>query len=92
MLFVRSFFQGSHNYLEINGGYLFVDASGDGLDANGLGVLNNGIVIVNGPSMNKNGALDVDGMLEVNGGFLVAVGSTGMAQTPSTASTQYSMI
>ncbi len=77
-------------YLEINGGYVFVDAGGDGLDSNGLGTLNGGVVIVNGPIMNMNGTLDVDGMLTINGGFLVGVGSAGMAQSPSTASTQYS--
>ena len=45
-----------------------------------------GTVIINGPTRNDNGALD--GTLEVTGGFLVAVGSSGMAQAPSTSSTQ----
>ncbi|MGC9394900.1 MAG: carbohydrate-binding domain-containing protein [Anaerolineae bacterium] len=80
------------NYLEINGGYIYVDAGGDGLDSNGMGTLNDGLVIVNGPTTIGNGALDVGGNLVVNGGFLVAVGSAGMAQSPSTASTQYSAL
>ena len=79
-------------YLEINGGYLYVDAGGDGLDSNGTGTLNGGVVIVNGPTNNGNGALDVGGNLVVNGGFLVAAGSAGMAQSPSSASTQYSAL
>ena len=79
-------------YLEINGGYVYVDAGGDGLDSNGLGTLNGGVVIVNGPTTNGNGSLDVNGMLEIGGGFLVAVGSAGMAQSPSTASMQYSVL
>jgi hypothetical protein len=79
-------------YLEINGGYLYINARGDGLDSNGSGTLNDGLVIVNGPVQNMNGALDVNGMLVINGGFLVAVGSAGMAQSPSTASTQYSAL
>ncbi len=82
----------SNYYLEINGGTIVVDADGDGLDSNGLGTLNDGVVIVNGPVMNMNGALDVDGTLVVNGGFLVAVGSAGMAQNASTASTQYAVL
>jgi hypothetical protein len=85
-------FVSSEYYLEINGGYIFVDAAGDGLDINGVGRLNEGKLIINGPIMNMNGALDVGGMLEVNGGFLVAVGSAGMAQSPSIASTQYSAL
>jgi len=79
----------SNYYLEINGGYMVMNAGGDGLDSNGLGTMNGGIVIVNGPTENNNGSLDVDGTLVVNGGFLVAAGSAGMAQNASTASTQY---
>lgn len=79
-------------YLEINDGYVYVDADGDGLDSNGTGTLNGGVVIVNGPTTNGNGSLDVNGVLEINGGFLVAVGSAGMAQSPSSASTQYSVL
>ncbi|MEZ4644506.1 MAG: carbohydrate-binding domain-containing protein [Chloroflexota bacterium] len=82
----------SSYYLEINGGYLFVDADGDGLDSNGLGTMNDGVVIVNGPVMSGNGTLDVNGMLTINGGFLIGAGSAGMAQSPSTASTQYSVL
>jgi hypothetical protein len=62
------------------------------LDSNGTGTLNDGVVIVNGPTENMNGSLDVGGSLVVNGGFLVAVGSAGMAQSPSTASAQYSAL
>lgn len=79
-------------YLEINGGTIFLDAGGDGLDSNGSGTLNGGVVIVNGPTEDRNGALDVNGILEINGGFLIAVGSAGMAQSSGTASTQYSAL
>ena len=50
-----------------------------------------GVVIANGPTSNNNGPLDYLGAFEVTGGFLVAVGSSGMAQAPSTSSTQYSV-
>ncbi|MGC4069072.1 MAG: carbohydrate-binding domain-containing protein [Polyangiaceae bacterium] len=76
----------------VNGGRLVVDSSGDGLDSNGNIVINGGVVIVNGPTDDGNGALDIgDGAgfsLTVNGGVLVAAGSSGMAVGPSATSTQ----
>ena len=82
----------NNNTLEINGGYIVIDAGGDGIDVNGPGTMNGGVVIVNGPTDNRNGMLDVDGSLVINGGFLVAAGSAGMAQAPGTTSTQYSVL
>jgi hypothetical protein len=78
----------STNKLTISGGYLSVDAQGDGLDANGSIEMTGGTVIVNGPTNNGNGALDYDGTFEMTGGFLVAAGSSGMAQATSEQSTQ----
>jgi hypothetical protein len=37
----------------INGGYLFIDAGGDGLDTNGSFAMTDGVVLVNGPTMAK---------------------------------------
>lgn len=51
--------------LNINGGYIYVDAGGDGLDSNGV--------------------------MNINGGTLIAAGSSGMAETPSDTSAQYSV-
>ena len=78
--------------LSINGGYVAVDARGDGLDVNGPITMTGGVVIVNGPTSNNNGALDYTGVFNLTGGYLVAVGSAGMAQAPSTSSTQYSVM
>jgi hypothetical protein len=75
----------------INGGYIFIDSQGDGLDINGPIIMTGGTVIINGPTRNDNGALDYSNNCEVKGGFLLAVGSSGMAQAPSTTSTQYSV-
>ena len=80
------------NYLYINGGYIFVDANGDGIDANGPIEMTAGTVIVNGPTNDGNGPLDYLGTFNITGGYLVAVGSSGMAQAPSTTSTQYSVM
>lgn len=86
-------FSASGDYnLNIKGGYLVVDATGDGLDANGSIYMTGGTVIVNGPTDNGNGALDYDVIFEISGGFLVSAGSSAMAQGTSDSSTQYSII
>ncbi|SDX54543.1 carbohydrate-binding domain-containing protein [Paenibacillus sp. CF384] len=77
-----------NNTLTISGGQLTVNAAGDGLDANGSIFMSGGTVIVNGPTENGNGSLDYDGSFELTSGFLVAAGSSGMAQAISDQSTQ----
>lgn len=79
--------------LTINDGYIYVDASGDGLDSNGDIYINGGLIIVNGPTQSMNGALDYgDGgaKLEITNGTLIAVGSNGMAVGPTNGSSQCS--
>lgn len=78
--------------LTINGGSIYVNADGDGLDANGSIVVTGGTTIVNGPTNDGNGALDYDGSLEISEGTLVALGSSGMAQTTSDTSKQNSIM
>ncbi|MBI3151945.1 MAG: carbohydrate-binding domain-containing protein [Chloroflexi bacterium] len=78
-------------HLYINGGYLFVDAIGDGIDINGPIDMTAGTVIVNGPVENMNSPLDYSSAFNLTGGYLLAVGSSGMAQAPSASSTQYSV-
>jgi hypothetical protein len=80
------------NYLYINGGDIVIDAIGDGLDINGSIDMTGGVVIINGPTSNNNGAVDYLGTFKITGGSLVAAGSSGMAQAPSTSSTQYSVM
>ena len=74
--------------IEISGGYLYVDADGDGLDSNGDLTISGGAVIINGPENGGNGALDANGTILVSGGFLVAAGSREMAEVPDAASAQ----
>lgn len=85
-------FESGDNNLYVNGGYIAIDAMGDGLDINGTVDMTAGVVIVNGPTSNGNGALDYLGAFNISGGFLVAAGSSGMAQAPSASSTQYSVM
>jgi len=80
-----------NNHLYINGGYSVINSTGDGIDVNGTMDMTGGVVIVNGPTANDNGALDHSGF-KMTGGFLVATGSSGMAQSPDTSSTQYSVM
>lgn len=89
---VESFFDigssSNNNILTISGGIVKVDASGDGLDANGPIYITGGEVFVNGPENDGNGALDYNNTFEISDGILVCVGSSGMAQSPSSSSEQ----
>lgn len=78
-------------YLEINGGTIYVNADGDGIDVNGSVVMNGGVVQVDGTESYGNGALDYDSTFEINGGILIGVGNSGMAQAVSSGSTQSCM-
>lgn len=83
----------THN-MYFKGGYVYIDAAGDGLDSNGNIEVDGGTVIVNGPTDGGNGALDSGDRnctITVNGGLLIAVGSLGMAEAPGSGSTQNSL-
>jgi hypothetical protein len=76
--------------LTINDGYLAVYAQGDGLDSNGDIEMTGGTVLVHGPTGGDNGSLDCgeQGEILINGGFLIASGSSGMVESPGNASEQ----
>lgn len=78
----------SDYFIRISGGILSVNASGDGIDSNGNVYIDGGTVLVNGPTNHGDSALDFDGECIISGGIVAAAGSAGMAQAPSTASTQ----
>ncbi len=77
-------------YLNINGGYIYLNANGDGIDANGAITMTGGYLIINGPTSSDNGALDFTSF-QITGGFMLAVGSSGMAQAPASSSVQKSV-
>lgn len=58
----------SNTLITIGGGYILVNASGDGIDSNGNVVITGGTVLVSGPTDNGNGAFDYDGEATVSGG------------------------
>lgn len=72
-----------------DGGTIAIYADGDGIDSNGSVEMNGGTVYVYGPTTNGNGALDYGIEFTMNGGTMVAMGSSGMMQSISDASKQY---
>lgn len=79
----------TEHHIQINGGNVTINASGDGMDSNASIVMDGGYVVVNGPSSGGDSAIDHDGFCQINGGTLIAVGSSGMVETPSESSGQY---
>ena len=80
--------------LRITGGAVYINAEGDGLDSNGDLIIEGGEVVVDGPSRGGNGALDSGsesgGVCLVNGGTVLAIGSSDMAESFAGESGQYS--
>lgn len=77
-------------WMELNGGYIHILAGGDGVDSNGDLTINGGEIYIDGPSDNGNSAIDYGDRSSayVNGGMLVAIGSSGMAEGLSDSSKQ----
>ncbi len=77
--------------LDITGGEVYVSAYGDGLDSNGNITMTGGTVVVDGPTDGGNGSIDYGdnkNTMTVDGGTLVCIGSSGMAENPSSDSSQ----
>lgn len=75
-------------YINIAGGVLRVNASGDGIDSNGDITVSGGETYVSGPTNDGNGTLDYSGTAQITGGIFAAAGSSGMAQNFDSSSTQ----
>lgn len=74
--------------ISIINGYIYVEASGDGLDSNGSIYMSGGTLLVSGPTDGGNGAIDYEGAFELSGGILAAAGSSAMAMNVSQAAGQ----
>lgn len=72
---------GSDGSIEISGGEICINASGDGIDANGSLEINGGTIIVCGPTHGDTATLDYDLSAVINGGTFIGTGASGMAQT-----------
>ncbi len=66
----------SNSAITVNGGELYVVASGDGIDSNGALTFNGGVTVVQGPQSGGNFAVDADGTVGFNGGTVVALASS----------------
>ena len=82
----------SNALITIGGGYIVVNAAGDGIDSNGNVAITGGTVLVSSPTDNGNGAFDYDGEATVSGGTVILCGSSGMAQGFSDKSEQASFM
>jgi len=69
--------------LNITGGAWYIDAGGDGLDSNGTITVDGGVTEVYGAANSGNAALDSERGITYKSGTLLAVGMSGMAETPA---------
>ncbi len=82
-------------WLTVNDGHIYIETSGDGFDSNGSAIINGGFLEIYGPESSGNGSIDVgDGgyVLIMDGGKLLAAGSSGMAEHPIDSSALSSLI
>lgn len=71
----------SDGSIEISGGSICIQASGDGLDANGSLLISGGYITVCGPTHGDTATLDYDTQARITGGTFIGSGASGMAQT-----------
>lgn len=71
----------SNGSIIIDGGDLYIQASGDGIDANGRLEINGGKTVVCGPNSGDTATLDFDVSGTINGGVFIGTGSSFMAQS-----------
>ena len=79
-------------YVNIAGGTIHIDASGDGIDSNGSLTVSGGEVYIEGPQSGGDGALDYASQATVSGGVVVATGAAQMAMNFDSSSTQGAML
>lgn len=68
--------------MTITGGYIYVNASGDGVDSNSTWEMSGGTLLVCGPTSGGDGSLDANGNMTYTGGTLLALSSKGMMEYP----------
>lgn len=80
--------------LTIRGGIIYIDAEGDGIDSNGNLFIEGGELVIDGPTEDDDGPLDFgkenEGICTIKGGTVLAIGSSGMAETFGEGSEQCS--
>lgn len=82
----------SDAYIYIKGGNITINADGDGIDSNGYIQIDGGSIRVYGPESTGNASIDYGISAKINGGELIAFGSSSMAQGFSNNSQQCSIL
>ena len=72
----------SSHAVTISGGYIYVNASGDGVDSNSTWEMSGGTLLVCGPTSGGDGSLDANSNMTYTGGTLLALSSKGMMEYP----------
>lgn len=87
----KRFGHGEASLIAILGGYITVDADGDGVDSNSAITVEGGELLVFGPEASDESAIDDKYGFSLNGGTLLCLGSVEMAKAPLETSKQYSL-
>lgn len=88
----RGMFSNGVGEIVISGGYIHINAMGDGVDSNNTILVSGGVTLVSGSPSGGNAAFDYDGEATVTGGVLIATGGSGMAQSFTAAENQGCML
>lgn len=76
------------SFIQISGGTLYINASGDGVDSNGSLSISGGHTTVCGPTQGDTAVLDYESAGTITGGTFIGTGSNMMAQTFSSSENQ----
>ena len=71
----------SNGKIEISGGTIHINASGDGIDSNGSVTISGGYTVVVGPTQGDTSTLDFDSSATITGGTFIGTGAAGMAHS-----------
>lgn len=88
----NTFNSSSSARINITGGYILINAAGDGVDSNGSVSMSGGVLLVSGPTDSGNGAFDYGSSAVITGGTAILCGSSGMSQGFSQSSSQASFM
>ncbi len=95
-----TFAENAESWIHISGGSIYIKndtaRDADGLDSNGDIIITDGKIWISLPGDGSNCAIDYGsesgGVCEINGGYVIACGSSSMAEGASSSSTQNSIL
>lgn len=76
----------------MDGGYIHVDATADGIDSNGYIWINGGEIIIDGPTDYRESAIDFDASCYINGGTVIGIDKSENLELISDYSEQASIM